>query len=710
MTTRTNFSPFSRTKLYRPPPANDYVYREQLEGRLASAEAQPIIIVSAPAGYGKTTMISHWIDQATIPCAWLSLDTHDNDLRLFLHYLAAAFSEWCPSAARVLEKMIESPDLPAPSHAADACALEIEQVEDALVLVLDDYHSIRETEIHEFVSALLNHMPPCMRVAIVSRRTPPLSLSRMRSRNLVIDIRMQDLEFNDQDTRALVRSTTNATIDEKTLSKLHAITEGWPVGLRMILLALSGKQDVQAFLERFEGTLWQIQEYLAEEVINQLPDEIAACIYRTSILDRFSADLCDAVIFAEGADVPSGQEVLNFIRDKNLFCVPLDENREWYRYHHLFQELLFIKCKSLCTQEEIQDLHRAAAKWFDDAGDIEEAVRHSLVADDIEIATDIVARHGRVLNDRHEAHRLDRLLAMLPAEQIEGNVDLILLRGWNSNRLGRITQMIDAIQLAEKQFHEIGAGENDGNTQLGQICAIRGMIEGFFGDSKTGLTSARKALELLPANFVFERTEALLVEAITLQMLGDNAAARDTLYQEIERSGTESARIRSRILIAMCYVNWMNGDLHDLQYHSKSLLKLGQSTDLAYTIVHACWFSGAALYQLNDLDAASNVVRKVTAEKWWPHQRSYSNCIQIMSLIHAARGEHSLALELSDTLARDSLESSSTYYISDAHALQAELAYARGDYATARLGQSYCPTQQLVGAIFVAGLCTQHGP
>jgi len=177
LTTRTELSSFSRTKLYRPPVADDYVCREYLEARLGGVEAQPIIVVSAPAGYGKTTMISHWIDQSAAPCAWLSLDTHDNDLRLFLHYLAAAFSEWCPPAARALEKIIESQELPPPSQVADACVSEIDQVEDPLVLVLDDYHSIREIEIHEFVSALLNHMPACLRVAIVSRRRPILSLS-----------------------------------------------------------------------------------------------------------------------------------------------------------------------------------------------------------------------------------------------------------------------------------------------------------------------------------------------------------------------------------------------------------------------------------------------------------------------------------------------------------------------------------------------------
>ncbi len=683
LTTRTELLSFRRTKLYRPPVADDYVCREDLQARLGRVNKQQIIVVSAPAGYGKTTMISHWIDQSAAPCAWLSLDTHDNDFRLFLHYLAAAFSEWCPPAARSLEKIIESQELPPPSQVADACVSEIDRVEDPLVLVLDDYHSIRETEIHEFVSALLNHMPACLRVAIVSRRRPPLSLSRLRSQNLVIDIGLQDLQFNDQDTRALVSSTSNTAIDDQTLSKLHGVTEGWPVGLRMVLLALPEKQDMQVFLERCEGTLWQIQEYLVEEVINQLPNEIADSIYRTSILDRFSADLCGAMIDSiEDAGV-SGKQFVELVRSRGLFCIPLDEKGEWFRYHHLFQELLLTQARLRYSEAEIQDLHLRAAKWFDRYGDVEESIRHSLKADDLEFAADIVAHHGRRLNDRHESHRLDRLLEMLPAKQIEGNVSLTLLRGWNSNRLGRITQMIDATQLAEKLFHQIGTSENGGDIQLGEICAIRSMIECFIGDNETALTSARKALEILPANFVFERTEAVMLEAISLQMLGDNAAARNTLYQAIERSGSETARIRSRVMIGMCYVNWMNGDLNDLQYHSKSLLELGQSTNLSYSIVHACWFNGATQYQLNDLDAATNIVQIVTAKRWWPHQRSYSNCIQIMSLIHAARGEHSLALELSETLVQESLERSSTYFLPDAQALQAELAYARGDYATA---------------------------
>lgn len=333
-------SQISRTKLFRPPTADDYVGHGELESRLGKGDSQPIILVSAPAGYGKSTLISHWIDISKTPCAWISLDDRDNDLRVFLHYLGASIGSLCRSASRLLEKIIESPDLPPASHIADAFAAEMDQQKEPLVLVFDDYHNIHETKIHELVSALLNHLPACLRIALVSRRRPPLSLGRLRSRNLVLDVRLQDLQFGIETTRTLVEAATHGPVDDITINELQTLTEGWPAGLRMILLALPGKQDIHSFLQQFEGSPWQIQEYLVEEVVNQLPEGIAQSIYQTAILDRFSAELCDAVLSDSDNETSRGQELLKTLRDRGLFCIPLDESGQWHRYHHLFQAML----------------------------------------------------------------------------------------------------------------------------------------------------------------------------------------------------------------------------------------------------------------------------------------------------------------------------------------------------------------------------------
>lgn len=685
--------------LTRPPVPDDYVHRNKLESALEDRRKYPIVVVSAPAGYGKSTQISHWVEQTGTPCVWISLDDFHDDLGAFLSLLEAGLKSWSPTTAELLRKIGNTANLPSVNHIADAVATNINAVGKELVLVFDDYHQIQNAAIHLMVESILVRMPSSLRIAILTRRTPPLALSRLRSRNLVLDIRMQDLQFDRSETQALVNTAIDSVIEAKTLNNIHELTEGWPTGLRMLLLSLEAKNDVREYLANFEGRIWQIQDYLLEEVMNQLPEGIADRIYKTAILDRFSEDLIDAMLPAEGEDDPSGQEILRLIREKGLFCIPLDERAEWFRYHHLFQDVLLTRCKSLVTNEDMKDLYLRAAAWFDSVGDIEESMRYCLKAGDFRLAEDIIFRHGRVLNERHDSTRIDRLLKMLPTAVLERNIDLLALLGWNANRLGRITQMVDVIQLAEKRYSEIGVSKADDNNWLGQICAIRSLPEAHVGDFKTALASSKKALELLPSNFAFERAETTMVQGLILQMMGDNAAGRDWLYHALDSFGTESDRIRSRMLIGLCYMNWMNGDLHDMQHHAKSLLALGRSADLQYSLVHACAFSGAALYQLNDLDAAADVVQSVTAEKWWPHQRSYSSCVQIMSLIYAIRGEHSHALALSEVLVEESLELGSTYYLPEVEALQAELAYARGDLSAATHWALECEPGQLTAEI-----------
>jgi len=701
LTTRTQLLSFRRTKLYRPPVADDHVSRERLEDRLGRADAQQIIVVSAPAGYGKTAVISHWVDQSAAPCAWLSLDTHDNDLRLFLQYLAAAFSEWCPSAARSLEKIIESQELPSPSQVADACVSEIDRVKDPLVLVLDDYHSIRETEVHDLVSTLLNHMPACLRVAIVSRRRPPLSLSRLRSQNLVIDIGLQDLQFNDQDTRALVSSTTNTTVDDQTLSRLHAVTEGWPAGLRMVLLALPGNEGMQAFLDRCEGTLWQIQEYLVEEVINQLPNKVADSIYRTSILDRFSADLCGAMIDSTDDAGVSGKQVVELIQSRGLFCIPLDEKGEWFRYHHFFQELLLTQARLRYNEAEIRSLHTQAGAWFDREGRIEEALQHYFHAEDNDLAAAMILRHKDQLILEHQWRRLDLLMRLLPTETVDNNLELLVLMSWVSGRMGRVSQELGFAQIARERIERERQAGTVNDVAYGQNCAQCSVVEYFSGDGRAALALADKALELLPLNHTFARSEATLMRSVSLQMLGDANAGQNALLDSIEQPGSETEVFRARILIGSCYLNWTNGSLRELQDYATTLLELGQSTNDDHAIVHACWFSGAALYHLNKLDAAADVIGHVIRDQWWPHQESYSNCVQIMSQIHAARGEYSRAHDLYESLVGQSLESRSTYHLANVHALQAELAHARGDEATAfHWATNFRPEQVTAGYSF----------
>ena len=672
-----------RARLFRPPVTDDYVRRESLEHALEEGRKYPIVLVSAPAGYGKSTQLSHWIGEADTPYVWISLEDIHNDLGTFLQYLEAGIGDWSPETAKLLRTFSEAAELPPADRIADAVTSAMTDIVGELILVLDDYHSIRNEEIHRFVESLLMHMPDSLRVAIGTRRTPPIALGRLRSRNLVLDIRLQDLQFGDGAMLTIVRNSLGVDLDPMSLAKLKQVTEGWPAGLQMLLMALADNDDVPAFLEKFEGNVWQIQEYLVEEVLRQLPPNVAKRIGTTAILGRFSADLCEAMFDASDVTDVSGQQLVDLIRSRGLFCIPLDERGEWFRYHHLFHDLLLRQVQSELNELEIRALHTRAANWLDQEGRMEEAIPHCLKSDDPSSAAAMILRHKDDMIRNQQWRHIDQALNRLPSEMIENNVELLVLQSWTCGRMGRLTQELDTAQRAQILFESKVKSESIDDQVVGQISALQSTVDYHLADGQSSANRAEKALELLSPDSSFERGEATMMRGVARQMLGDANSGRTYLLEALEQSGSEIEVFKARILMGLCYLNWPDAQLNELQHYATTLLELGREHSDGQAIVHASWFSAAAYYHQDNLVAATDILSPVIAQQWWPHQRSYLNCVQIMCAIHAARGEHAEALVLSENVVRQCLETRATYHLPELHAVQAQLASARGDEVTA---------------------------
>jgi len=671
-----------RTRLFRPPVTDDYVRRESLEHALEEGRKYPIVLVSAPAGYGKSTQLSHWIGGTETPYVWISLEGIHNDLGTFLQYLEVGVSDWSPETAKMLRMISEAAELPAADHIADAVTDSMAGATGELILVLDDYHNIRNEEVHQFVSALLTHMPDSLRVAIGTRRTPPIALSRLRSRNLVLDIRLQKLQFDDKAMLAIVKKCAGEELDPTTLEKLKQVTEGWPAGVQMLLLALADNDDVPAFLEKFEGNVWQIQEYLVEEVLRQLPPNVARRIGTTAILGRFSAELCEAMFDSEDDGGVTGQELVDLIRSRGLFCIPLDERGEWFRYHHLFHDLLLRQVQSELNELDIRALHARAANWFDREGRMEEAIPHCLKSDNPNSAADVILRHKDDMIFKQQWRHIDRALNRLPSEMIGNSVELLILQSSTCTRMGRLSQALDTAQRAHQVFDERSDSESIPDQVVGQLNALHATIDYHLADGHSSLKRAEKALELLSPNSWFERGEATMLRGVAQQMLGDANLGRSHLLKALEQSGSEVEIFKARILMGLCYLNWPDAQLNELQHYATTLLELGRKHKDGQAIVHASWFSAAAYYQQSKLDAATDVLMPVITQKWWPHQRSYLNCVQIMCAIHTTHGQYDEALRLSEQVVKQCLETRATYHLPELHAVQAQLAIARGDEVT----------------------------
>ena len=671
----------SQQKLFRPAVSSDYIERGSFERGLHRADAPPILVVTAPAGYGKSSLVSHWVDRMNLSYTWVSIDEKDNDIRVLLQILALGLRDHSPSASEHLVHFCNSQDLPPLEVIAQLLSTDLAEIARPHALVFDDYHNISNMDIHDFVNELLVHRPTTLRFGLVSRSEPPVRLGRLRSLGLITDVRLGDLQFDRESESAFVAAATGSEVDVHHLDKLHAVTEGWPVGLRLLLLACQDKDDISEYLEQLQGSVWQIQDYLTEECLRDLPEDVANSVLRTSVLRRFSVDLCNAILDAGDGQISAGREVVDLFLNRNLFCIPLDESGRWFRHHHLFQDLLLNILNNEYSDSEIRSLHHRAAAWYDENESPEEAIYHYLQADEATLAGTVVSRHGEILKDLQDWHRLGQLLNTITKETVESNVDLMLLQAWVSDKAGRIEQMIELTERAEEMYRIELESKGENRIRLGQICAIRSTIELHLADRQTALDSARFALEALPVEFDFDRSVARFIEGYALQTLGDSPAGMTLLRAALQNQRNDN--FRARIFYAMCFLHWASGDLAGLSHHSKACRELGKDGRLQETFCWASWFGGAANYQLNDLEAAESVIREVTEDPWPSEFIAHAICVHMRALIYAAKGDLKSASGLATTLIDKCLSMHSTSYLPDAQALQAELTFAGGEVASA---------------------------
>jgi len=327
------------TKLYIPPPRPKIVLRlrliEQLNEGLSSG--CKLTLISAPAGFGKTTLVSEWVAGCDRPVAWLSLDEGDNDPTRFLTYLVAALQTIASNIGAGALAALQSPQPPPFESILIALLNEITTIPDNFVLVLDDYHVIDSKPVDEALTFLLKHLPPQMHLVITTREDPQLPLARLRARGQLTELRAADLRFTPSEAADFLNQMMGLNLSEEDIAALEARTEGWIAGLQLAAISMQGHQDTTSFIKSFTGSHHFVLDYLVEEVLGQQPESIQAFLLRTSILDRMCGALCDAVL---GSPSASGQETLEYLERINLFIVPLDNERRWYRYHHLFADVL----------------------------------------------------------------------------------------------------------------------------------------------------------------------------------------------------------------------------------------------------------------------------------------------------------------------------------------------------------------------------------
>lgn len=560
--------PLLQTKLYAPPSRTNLIDRPLLTSQFSTGGLRPLTLLAAPAGFGKTTLVSAWIAQREARVAWLALDEDDNDVGRFLTYLLAALCTVGPVdlGAGVLA-LLQSPQPPPLRSLLSTLAHELSANLPACVLVLDDYHVISAQPIHDTLIFLLEHVP-ALRWVITTRTDPPLPLGRLRARGQLLELRAADLRFTQAETAQFFNEVMQIALPPAAVQKLAAHTEGWVTGLQLAALAMQSSPDRAAFIRDFSGSHRYVADYLADEVLQHLPAATQRFLLYTSITERMCAELCDALLELDAAGEVSSQPMLEALERANLFLIPLDGERRWYRYHHLFADLL----RQRLPRRHLPlagELHRRAAAWFAQNGLVEDAIRHMIAGEDFAQAAELLERCSEAVWMQGRFVTLQHWLAALPNSVKRCQPRLLLAQAWTHFLTDSPATLTALLQEAEEAILTAdalsSADQPRTTTELqGVLAAIRAAHASKQEDIGSIIAHAQQALAALPPSIGSWRSVALMCLGFAYQMNGAVRAAEQTLAEAIalcQRAGNHYSAIVGTMSLAR--TRMVQGRLHE---------------------------------------------------------------------------------------------------------------------------------------------------
>jgi LuxR family maltose regulon positive regulatory protein len=604
------------TKLFIPPTRPKIVPRPRLIDHL-NACAYPgckLILISAPAGFGKTTLVSEWVQvlSKAVPLtaiAWLSLDEGDNDPARFLAYFIAALNQAQGVEASIGKgslNMLQSPQPPPTEAVLTQLINEIVVIPDRIILVLDDYHVIGSSQVDDILTFLVEYLPPQMHLVIASREDPHLPLSHFRARGQLTELRAADLRFTSSEAAEFLNQVMGLKLTIEDIAALERRTEGWIAGLQLAAISMQGRDDTTAFIESFTGSHRLVLDYLVEEVLERQPVDIQDFLLITASLDHMNGSLCDALTGKE-----NGQEYLELLDDANLFIVPLDDERCWYRYHHLFKDLLRSRLQQ--TQPgRIVLSQQKASEWFEKTGFVNEAIEYALRAEDFDRAIRLIDGVAETMWMQGEIKKLGDWLNALPGDLLSAKPNLCVFHAIGQYTAGLGDSAELSLQAAERAFDPQAENASDplANAQrkmLGRVAATRALIAFYKGNITEIVQNANQALEYLPDEDLSWRSSAAVALADAQMLIGDLNEAHRTLIEALEIS--EAAGNEYRIILVYCRLAIalrQRGQLQQVLDICGEQVQFSDSSSMAYPnatgLLLAIW--GETLAEINDLSGA----------------------------------------------------------------------------------------------------------
>src|SRR2546427_4231042 len=612
------------TKFFIPSSSHALIPRPRLIELLNTSLECPLTLVSAPAGFGKTTLLSTW-EQSLSPerprIAWVSLDEGDNEPVLFWMYVLTALDSQQPGLCTQLVTYLQTQQAPPLRSVLQTLINRLAEQSEQLLLILDDYHLVTEQAIHPSLTYLVEHLPPQLHLILATRVDPPLPISLLRARGHLLEVRTDQLRCNPDEVMAFLKKSARSQLPQDMVEEVATRTEGWLVGLQLLVLSLQGHADPGDLLEEVSGSQRYIFDYLIEEVFQRQSASMQTFLLHTSILKRLSAPLCDAILQQSGS-----QQMLEQFERANLFVVSLDTQRRWYRFHALFTEALRHRLEQ--TQPAfVPILHHRASQWYAQHGRLNEAISHAITAQEWQWAADLIEQvYPRIWGNSEHA-MLRRWLEKLPAEVMRSRPRLCLAYAKTLFMVSSYTTMERWLQDAETALRgtspaltnetaETGAvslSEQHGRDNLlGEIASYRAIITGYYlGEGHSTLAFCQEALAHLSEQNLLARAEVAYAQSLAFHSFGDIVAAVQCV-REATTLAQAAGDISSTILYLSrtAYTLLLHGKLHEVVQLAEQAVLLG-TTPVGLPHAMVCWasiFHASVLREWNRLDEALDLV------------------------------------------------------------------------------------------------------
>jgi len=656
------------------------VARPRLVEKLTAGMHGPLTLISAPVGYGKTTLMSEWHTGSggDFPAAWLSLDSNDDDLERFLKYLTAALESIKPGIGSNTDSLLSSPQLPPLEAILTTFINDIDSCNKHIVLVLDDYHVITDPAIHNALSFILDHCPSKLHLVILTRVDPPFPLARLRVQKQLTEIRAADLRFTVREIEDFLTNVMQLKLPAADIQALETQTEGWIAGLQLAALSIQGNDDFSTFMENFSGSHHYVMDYMIEEVLNRQPEEIKSFLLQTSILERMNASLCNSLL-----QRTDSQSMLERLELRNLFVIPLDEQRQWYRYHHFFTDLLRNRLRH-SNPEKIPELHHLASAWYLKNGYLAEALEHAISGGHYEEAAEMIENQGNSMLANGAWGQLLKWLKTLPDEFIHTRPLLAIFYIWGLVLSSQMEEVERRLLDLEHALSKSSFPIEENQILHWHLQAIHGRAAYLSGDFQMAVDLTSEALEHLDEQ---EKTFRSIL-GITLgssYFLAGELSDASRILAETQKVSQQADNLMYAIDAAgaLAQIQEAQGNLHDAAETYQEIIRLSEK-HVNTNLMAAYLNLGNVLYEWNKLEEAKN---------------KYQACLDISEKIHSPDGTLFALLGLAKTSQAQGDDDLSAKFIRQAEqilphfsqsilgiyaeALLAQIALSRGDLKAA---------------------------